>query len=71
MRRAIHEANGRDPSLFTLENFSRAKADEMLKGASDILLDLAPHMYDKGDYTAGNTPSLQLLAQRAVATVPT
>lgn len=68
--RAIHEGNGRDPSLFTRENFEQAKADEMLQKGWDILLDLHPHTFGEGTYPAGNTPALQLLAQGAVDMIP-
>ncbi|WP_307258827.1 extracellular solute-binding protein [Kaistia dalseonensis] len=70
VKRAIHEANGRDPSLFTVANFSKESADKMLPGAWKILSDLAPSLYDNGAYTAGNTPTLQLLANGAVSMVP-
>ena len=68
--RAIHEANGRDPSLFTRENFTQAKADEMLAKAWVILRDLHPFTFGEGTYPAGNTPALQLLAQGAVDMIP-
>ncbi len=68
--RAIHEGNGRDPSLFTRENFAQPKADEMLQKGWDILLDLHPHTFGEGTYPAGNTPALQLLAQGAVDMIP-
>ena len=71
VRRAIHEANGRDPSLFTTENFSKELAGKMLPGAWEILKDLAPSLYQEGSYTAGNTPSLQLLMSGVVSMVPT
>jgi putative spermidine/putrescine transport system substrate-binding protein len=68
--RAIHEANGRDPSLFKIDNFTKDAAAERFPKAWDILNDLAPSLYNKGAYTAGNTPTLQLLAQGVVAMVP-
>ncbi len=68
--RAIHEANGQDPSLFTVDNFDAAKAKEDFAGAWKILNDLAPSLYDNAAYPAGNTPTLQLLAQGAVSMVP-
>jgi len=70
VRRAIHEANGRDPSAFTTDNFSPHKAEEMLRPAWDILKDLAPSLYQAGAYTAGNTPSLQLLMSGVVSMIP-
>ncbi len=68
--RAVHEANGLDPSLFTRENFEAAKAEEMLQKAWGILKDLHPSTFGEGTYPAGNTPALQLLAQGAVDMIP-
>lgn len=68
--RAIHEANGRDPSLFTVDNFDPAEAEAAFAGGWEILNDLAPSLYDNAAYPAGNTPTLQLLAQGAVSMVP-
>ena len=68
--RAVHEANGRDPSLFPADKFSQADADARLPGAWKILRDLAPNLYRGGAYTAGNTPTLQLLISGTVSIVP-
>lgn len=68
--RAIHEANGRDPSLFAAGKFAKADADERFAKAWKLLTDLAPNLYGQGSYTAGNTPTLQLLASGAVSMVP-
>ena len=68
--RAIHEANGRDPLMFTKDNFTQAKADEMLGKAWVLLKDLHPFTFGEGTYPAGNTPALQLLAQGAVDMIP-
>ncbi|WP_225771101.1 extracellular solute-binding protein [Inquilinus sp. Marseille-Q2685] len=68
--RAIHEANGRDPALFTVANHSKQAAEERLPKAWAILNDLAPSLYEKGAYAAGNTPTLQLLASGAVSMIP-
>ncbi|WP_176086799.1 extracellular solute-binding protein [Martelella sp. HB161492] len=70
VRRAIHEANGRDPSLFTADNYTKEKGETMLTPAWDILKDLGPSMYQNGSYTAGNTASLQLLVSGVVSMVP-
>ncbi|OLP58872.1 ABC transporter substrate-binding protein [Xaviernesmea oryzae] len=70
VRRAIHEVNGRDPGAFTVNNYSEAAAAKMLPPAWDVLKDLAPSLYEKGAYTAGNTQSIQLLAQGVVTMVP-
>lgn len=70
VRRAIHEANGRDPSKFSLDNYSDAYAAETLPGAWDILKALAPSLYENGSYSSGNTQSIQLLAQGVVKMTP-
>lgn len=70
VRRAIHEVNGRDPSKFTLDNFTAAYAEQTLTPAWKLLQDLAPSLYEKGAYTSGNTQSIQLLAQGVVTMVP-
>lgn len=64
--RAVHEANGKDPGLFTADNFTPALGEERLNKAWALLRDLHPHTYGNGAYPAGNTPTLQLLAQGAV-----
>lgn len=68
--RAVHEANGRDPSLFKVDNYVKATGDAMLAKGFALLQDLAPSLYNGGDYTSGNTQSLQLLAQGAVTMIP-
>jgi putative spermidine/putrescine transport system substrate-binding protein len=68
--RVVHEVSGRDPKKFTVDNYTQAMADEVLPKAWAVLNDLAPSLYEKGAYTAGNTASLQLLAQGAVTMIP-
>jgi putative spermidine/putrescine transport system substrate-binding protein len=70
VRRAIHEANGRDPSVFTIDNFDAATSPAMLDAGFALLSDLAPSLFDGGAYTAGNAASIQLLAQGAVTMIP-
>jgi putative spermidine/putrescine transport system substrate-binding protein len=70
VRRAIYEVNGKDPSVFTVDNYTPAKGDEMLGKAWALLNELAPYMMDKGAYTSGNTQSVQLLSQSAVTMIP-
>ena len=67
--RAIHEANGRNPALFTTDNFTPDLAKKLLTPAWDILKDLQPSLYDKGSYPAGNNPTLQLFADGAVSMI--
>ncbi len=64
--RAVHEANGKDPSMFTPDNFDQKLADERLGKTWELLRELHPNTYGGGTYPAGNTPTLQLLAQGAV-----
>lgn len=70
VRRAIFEANGKDPSKFTVDNFASSDHDAMLNGGFEILKDIAPSIYENGSYTSGNTASVQLLAQGAVTMTP-
>jgi putative spermidine/putrescine transport system substrate-binding protein len=70
VRRAIHEANGRDPGKFTVQNYTEDYGNQALTPAWKILTDLAPSLYEKGAYTAGNTQSIQLLAQGVVTMTP-
>ena len=70
VRRAIHQANGLDPAAFTVDNFSAEYAEETLSKTWAILAELAPHLYDGGAYSSGNTQSIQLLAQGVVTMVP-
>jgi putative spermidine/putrescine transport system substrate-binding protein len=62
--------NGRDPSKFTVENFTPEYAEKMLAPAWELLKDLAPSLFEGGAYTGGNTPSIQLLSQSAVTMIP-
>ncbi len=70
VRRAILEANGKDPSKFTTSNYTPEAGEAALNPAWEILKDLAPSLFDGGAYTGGNTPSIQLLSQSAVTMIP-
>lgn len=70
VRRAIYEANGKDPAAFTTSNFTAEAAEKALTPAWDILKDISASLFDGGAYTGGNTPSLQLLGQGAVTMIP-
>ncbi|WP_240233163.1 extracellular solute-binding protein [Devosia lacusdianchii] len=70
VRRAIFEANGNDPTKFTVDNYTAELGETTLNPAWDILMDLAPSLFDGGAYTSGNTQSLQLLGQSAVTMIP-
>ena len=67
--RAVHEANGRDPSLFTADSYSDDLAKKLLTPGWSILKDLQPSLYDNGAYPAGNNPTLQLFADGAVSMI--
>ena len=70
VRRAILEVNGKDPSKFTVGNYTDAAAEAALTPAWDMLKDISGSLFDNGAYTGGNTPSIQLLAQSAVTMIP-
>lgn len=70
VRRAIHQANGLDPDVFTVDNYTPEFGEEALGKTWDILADIAPDLYDGGAYTSGNTQSIQLLAQGVVTMTP-
>jgi putative spermidine/putrescine transport system substrate-binding protein len=70
VRRAIHQANGLDPSKFTVDNYTEEFGNEALGKAWEILKDLAPSLYDNGAYSSGNTQSIQLLSQGVVTMIP-
>ncbi|MCW5722884.1 MAG: extracellular solute-binding protein [Devosia sp.] len=70
VRRAIHQANGLDPSKFTVSNYTQEFGDEALGKAWELLKDIAPSLYDNGAYSSGNTQSIQLLSQGVVTMAP-
>ena len=70
VRRAIYEANGKDPAAFTVDNFTAEAGEKALTPAWDILKDLSSSLFDGGAYTSGNTQSVQLLGQSAVTMIP-
>ncbi|WIY53774.1 extracellular solute-binding protein [Devosia sp. YIM 151766] len=70
VRRAIHQANGLDPAMFTVDNYTEEFGEETLGKAWDLLADIAPSLYDSGAYSSGNTQSIQLLAQGVVTMTP-
>src|SRR5579864_3972470 len=67
--RAIYEANGKDPSMFTTTNYTDAMATQMLTPAWKILSDINADIYQNGSYPAGNLPTLQLLANGSVSMI--
>jgi len=67
--RAIYEANGRNPSAFTADNYSDSLAGTRLPPAWKILSDINPAIFQNGSYPAGNLPTLQLLANGSVSMI--
>ncbi|RST86983.1 extracellular solute-binding protein [Aquibium carbonis] len=70
VRRAIHEANGRDPSLFRIDNYVQGESDELLAKGFELLKEIAPYTYGPGSYTADNMQSIQMLAQGVITMAP-
>jgi putative spermidine/putrescine transport system substrate-binding protein len=67
--RAVHEVNGRNPSLFTPTNFDPDVARKRFAPAWELLRELQPSFYDQAAYPADNNPVLQLLAGGAVTLI--
>jgi len=67
--RAIYEANGKDPSVFTADNYTDDMATKLLMPAWKILSDVNANIYQNGSYPAGNLPTLQLLANGSVSMI--
>ena len=67
--RAIYEANGKDPSIFTPDNYTEDLAAKLLPPAWKILSDINADIYQNGSYPAGNLPTLQLLANGSVSMI--
>jgi putative spermidine/putrescine transport system substrate-binding protein len=67
--RAIYEANGQDPSIFTTDNYSEELANQLLPPAWELLADINSSIYQNGSYPAGNLPTLQLLANGSVSMI--
>jgi putative spermidine/putrescine transport system substrate-binding protein len=53
-----------------VSNYSEDAAGKALTPAWDILMDVAPALFEEGAYTSGNTQSIQLLGQGAVTMIP-
>lgn len=67
--RAIYQANGNDPSLFTADNYSDDLAAKLLTPGFKLLADINSSIYQNGSYPAGNLPTLQLLANGSVSMI--
>jgi putative spermidine/putrescine transport system substrate-binding protein len=66
--RAIYEVTGKDPSKFKPGESDAALLAEYPK-AWELLREMHPNVYGGGDYPAGNTPVLQLLANGTVSMI--
>ncbi|MCC7451508.1 MAG: extracellular solute-binding protein [Anaerolineae bacterium] len=66
--RAIYEVTGKDPSKFTADKVDQELVKQYPK-AWDLLRDIHTSIYDNGSYPAGNTPTLQLLANGSVSMI--
>jgi putative spermidine/putrescine transport system substrate-binding protein len=67
--RAIYEANGKDTTLFTPDNYTEELANKLLPPAWKLLSDINSSIYQNGSYPAGNLPTLQLLANGSVSMI--
>ena len=67
IERALQEVTGRDESLFTNDNYADDYANPMFEKLWVLLNDIAPSLYKGGEYTGGNTPSIQLLASGVIS----
>ncbi|TQX86737.1 MULTISPECIES: extracellular solute-binding protein [Rhizobium] len=66
IERALQEVTGKKPELFQPENYSADTATPIFEKVWPLLKDIAPSLYNGGEYTSGNTASIQLLASSAV-----
>ncbi|WP_237152923.1 substrate-binding domain-containing protein [Oryzibacter oryziterrae] len=67
IERALQEVTGKNPDLFKGDNYSESYAKPFYDKLWPLLKDIAPSLYKGGEYTAGNTPSIQLLASGAIS----
>jgi putative spermidine/putrescine transport system substrate-binding protein len=67
--RAIYEVNGKDPSIFTKDNYTPELAEKLLTPAWALLSSINSDIYQNGSYPAGNLPTLQLLANGSVSMI--
>ncbi|MQT14932.1 substrate-binding domain-containing protein [Segnochrobactrum spirostomi] len=67
IERALQEVTGNKPELFQPDNYSPATADPMFAKLWPLLKDIQPALFKGGEYTSGNTASIQLLASGAIS----
>jgi putative spermidine/putrescine transport system substrate-binding protein len=67
VERALQEVNGQNPDLFLPDNYTQAYADPMFAKLWPLLQDIQPSLFNGGEYTSGNTASIQMLASGAVS----
>lgn len=66
IERALQEVTGNKPELFMPENYTDAYATPMFDKLWPLLKEIQPALFNGGEYTSGNTASIQLLASGAV-----
>ncbi len=67
IERAMQELVDQDPTKFTDTNYTDEYAAPIFAKLWDLLNEIEPYLYKEGEYTAGNTPSIQLLASGAIS----
>lgn len=66
IERALQEVTGQKPELFLPDNYTEDYAKPMFEKLWPLLKDIQPALFNGGEYTSGNTASIQLLASGAV-----
>ncbi|MGV2105905.1 extracellular solute-binding protein [Agrobacterium vitis] len=67
IERALQEVTGLNPDLFLPENYTPAYAEPLFSKLWPLLKDIQPSLFNGGEYTSGNTASIQMLASGAVS----
>ncbi|MDQ0456783.1 extracellular solute-binding protein [Rhizobium paknamense] len=67
IERALQEVTGQKPELFLPENYTEAYAKPMFEKLWPMLKEIQPSLFNGGEYTSGNTASIQLLASGAIS----
>ncbi|RKE77419.1 extracellular solute-binding protein [Rhizobium sp. AG855] len=67
VERALQEVTGKKPELFLPENYTDEYANPMFEKLWPLLQEIKPALFNGGEYTSGNTASIQLLASGAIS----
>lgn len=67
LARALQEVTGKKPELFLPDNYSDDYANPMFEKLWALLKDIQAALFNGGEYTSGNTASIQLVASGAIA----